>query len=169
MVRAVGRRETRSDVAVYHWEAATGWGTGAAVAQNAVTGSGFVPVEHSLRVGISGDLSGRLSPGQGGLLRLRIENPHPFTIEFTRLRVIPLGGSTAAGCDGQVDLGVRQSNLDGATAAVRVPARQTVTLPEQGATAPFLWMRDLPTNQDACKGAQFRLRYEGLARRASSP
>jgi hypothetical protein len=36
-----------------------------------------------------------------------------------------------------------------------------VTVPAAGATAPVVTMRDLPTNQDACKGATFTLVYSG--------
>jgi hypothetical protein len=36
-----------------------------------------------------------------------------------------------------------------------------VTLPAQGATTPTVTMLDLPTNQDACKGAIFSADYSG--------
>jgi hypothetical protein len=50
---------------------------------------------------------------------------------------------------------------DGSVTVV-VPAGGTVALPAQGATAPVLTMLDLPSNQDACKGAIFTLSYAAM-------
>jgi hypothetical protein len=38
-----------------------------------------------------------------------------------------------------------------------------MTLPAQGVSAPTLQLLELPSNQDACKGVTFRLRYAGNA------
>jgi hypothetical protein len=59
---------------------------------------------------------------------------------------------------------VTQSNAAVPGLEILVPANGSVTLPAQGATAPVVEMLDLPTNQDACKGAVFSLSYSGTAR-----
>lgn len=110
---------------------------------------------------ISGDLPGLLAPGSGGTIPLTVTNPLGFDLTVTDLVVTVLPGSSQAGCDGPTNLAVVQSNTAGGAVSITVPAGSSVTLPAQGATAPQLSMLDLPTNQDACKGAVFSLSFAG--------
>ena len=120
-----------------------------------------------LPVALDGDLPGLLSPGHGGAIPLRIENPYPYAISVTDVRVTVDGGSSHVGCDGQTDLAVRQSNMVDGARAIEVPANAAVTLPAGNASAPVLSMRNRATNQDACKGARFTVRYSAVARRVA--
>jgi hypothetical protein len=115
---------------------------------------------------ISGSLPGLLYPGGGGQLPLTVSNPYDFPLRVTGLTVTILAGSSRPGCDGPANLQVTQSNTAGGSVSIVVPAFGSVTLPAQGATAPVVIMRDLPTNQDACKSATFALSYSGAGTRA---
>jgi hypothetical protein len=109
---------------------------------------------------IHGHLPGLLRPGTGGPLSLTIANPLAIDLTVTGVVVTVAPGSSRPGCDGPANLAVAQSSLAG-DAAIVVPAGGAVTVPAAGATAPVVTMRDLPTNQDACKGATFTLVYSG--------
>ncbi len=111
--------------------------------------------------GISGTIPDLLTPGSSRQLPLTITNPFGFAIQVTSLTVSVRAGSSQPGCDGPTNLAVTQSNAAGGSVSVLVPARGSVTLPAQGATAPTVAMLDLATNQDACKGATFTLDYSG--------
>jgi len=167
MVRGVANGAD-GDLATYQWVARVGTprGTGGRIAAHPA-GSSRPLVAGGLSFSIEGDLPGRLSPGSGGAIPLRIGNPHPYPITVSGVQVTIDAGSSREGCDGRVDLGLRQSNSAGGAIGLLVPANATVTLPAQGVTAPLLWMRDRPVNQDACKGARFAVRYGGVARKAS--
>jgi hypothetical protein len=116
---------------------------------------------------ISGDLPTLLSPGTSGTLPLTISNPNDFDMRVTDLVVSVRAGTSHAGCDGQANLAVVQSNAATGAVAVVVPARGSVTLPVQGATAPEIVMLNLPSSQDACKDAVFTLDYRGTGTRAA--
>jgi hypothetical protein len=109
---------------------------------------------------ISGGYGGTLYPGKTGALALRVSNPNGVPILVTSLTVTIQSGSTKAGCDGPANLQVTQSNVS-ETNALPVPANGSVTLPFGGVSAPQLLMRNLATNQDACKGAVFSFAYSG--------
>jgi len=109
---------------------------------------------------ISGGYGGLLYPGRTGVLALRVANPNGVPIVVTSLTVAIQPGSSKAGCDGPSNLVVAQSNVS-ATNALSVPANGSVTLPSGAVSAPSVTMRDLPTNQDACKGAVFTFAYGG--------
>jgi hypothetical protein len=111
---------------------------------------------------ISGGFAGTLSPGRSGPLSLTIANPNSVAIVVTSLTVTIQPGSTKAGCDGPTNLQVTQSSLS-STNTLTVPANGHVTLPSGTVSAPQLLMRDLATNQDACKGATFAFGYSGSA------
>lgn len=113
---------------------------------------------------ISGDLVPLLSPGTGGPLPLVVSNPNAFDILVSQLVVSVASGSSQPGCDGPTNLTLTQSSAAVPGVEILVPANGSVTLPSQGATAPIVTMLDLPTNQDACKGAVFSLSYTGTAR-----
>jgi hypothetical protein len=110
---------------------------------------------------ITGGLPGALSPGSSQPLPLTISNPFDFALRVTSLTVTVRPGSTQAGCDGPSNLLITQSNTSGGSVWIVVPPRGSVTLPAQGATTPTVAMLDLPTNQDACKGATFSVDYSG--------
>ena len=158
-VRAVGADGRHSDAARAHWtivRARAGSGT-AGSGSAAAGGESFL---------VRGGLTPSLAPGIGGPLRLHVRNPHPYAIEVTSIVVSVARGSTRRGCDGRVELVVRQSNVASGRTVLRVPPHAAVKLPARGATAPLLRMRNRPVSQDACKGARFMLRYSGVARRA---
>ncbi|HZV76032.1 MAG TPA: hypothetical protein VFF79_20160 [Conexibacter sp.] len=109
---------------------------------------------------ISGGYGGLLYPGKTGTLALRISNPNGSAIVVTSLTVTVQPGSSNAGCDGPANLGVAQSNVSAAN-PLTVPANGSVTLPSGGVSAPSVTMLNLPTNQDACKGAVYTFAYSG--------
>jgi hypothetical protein len=109
---------------------------------------------------ITGNPSGSLAPGVSQSLPLTISNPNGVAIMVTGLLATPQAGSTKAGCDGPTNLQVTQSNAS-ATNTLVVPANGHVTLPSGTVTAPRVLMKDLPSNQDACKGASFTFSYSG--------
>ncbi len=109
---------------------------------------------------ISGGYGGLLYPGATGVLALRVANPNGVPIVVTSLTVTIQPGSSKVGCDGPANLTLAQSNVS-ATNALTVPANGSVTLPAGGVSAPSVTMRDLATNQDACKGAVFTFAYGG--------
>jgi hypothetical protein len=111
---------------------------------------------------ISGNVSGSLAPGVSKPLPLTISNPNSVPIYVTSLAVAVQPGSTKAGCDGPTNLQLTQSGLSG-TNALTVPANGQVTLPSGAVSAPQVLMRNLATNQDACKGATFSFSYSGGA------
>jgi hypothetical protein len=111
---------------------------------------------------ISGNLSAPLAPGVSRSLQLTITNPNSVAIYVTSLLVSVQTGSSKAGCDGPTNLQVTQSNVS-ATNAVTVPAKGQATLPAGTVSGPQVLMKDLATNQDACKGATFTFSYTGSA------
>ncbi len=111
---------------------------------------------------VGGNLTGLLAPGLSGTLILTLSNPNGEAIHVTSLTVTVQPGSTKAGCDGPANLQITQSSASAANELV-VPANGSVTLPSGGVSAPQVLMRNLPTNQDACKGATFSFSYGGSA------
>jgi hypothetical protein len=112
---------------------------------------------------IEGKLSGTLAPGVSRALALTITNPNTKVITVTGLQVTVAPGSTKAGCDGPTNLQVTQSNASGAN-TFTVPAKGgKATVPVGGVSAPQVLMKNLATNQDACKGASFTFNYSGSA------
>jgi hypothetical protein len=111
---------------------------------------------------IVGSISGPLAPGVSQPLPLTISNPNTSTIYVTGLLVSVRAGSTKEGCDGPTNLQVTQSSASGQN-TLAVPANGSVTLPAGSVTAPQVLMKDLASNQDACKGASFTFNYSGSA------
>lgn len=140
VVRAVDAAGNRSASTSYTWRVAA-----------ATTGLPFT---------ISGGYGGLLYPGKTGDLALRISNPNGSTIYVTSLTVTIQAGSSNAGCDGQRNLTVTQSNVSSAN-PLTVPANGSVTLPSGAVSAPSVTMLNLATNQDACKGATYTFAYSG--------
>ena len=110
---------------------------------------------------ITGNLAGDLSPGVSQPLHLTITNPNSKAILVTSVHVSVQPGSTKAGCDGPANTQVTQSNVSESN-ALNVPAKGgKVTLPSGTVSAPEVLMKNLATNQDACKGASFTFTYSG--------
>jgi hypothetical protein len=141
-VEAVDAAGNASPPASYSWTVA-----------NAASGKQFT---------IGGDLSEPLAPGVARPLALTVANPNSVAIEVTVLSVAVAPGSSKAGCDGPSNLQVTQSNVSGSN-PLTVPANGQVTLPSASVRAPEVLMRDLSTNQDACKNATFAFTYSGSA------
>jgi hypothetical protein len=111
---------------------------------------------------ISANVSGALAPGISRQLPLTISNPNGVPIVVTNLVVTTQAGSSKAGCDGPTNLQLTQSNVS-ATNTFTVPANGQVTVPTGSVSAPQVLMKNLATNQDACKGASFTFTYSGSA------
>jgi hypothetical protein len=111
---------------------------------------------------VSGGASGPLAPGLSRAIAVTVSNPNNVPINVTSLSVSVAAGSTKAGCDGPSNLQLTQSNLS-ATNTLTVPANGALTLPSGAVAAPQVLMKDLATNQDACKNASFTFNYSGSA------
>jgi large repetitive protein len=111
---------------------------------------------------IAGNVSEPLAPGISRTLALTVTNPNTVAITVTSLTVTPGAGSSKEGCDGPTNLAVTQSNASSTNPLV-VPASGHVSLPAGSVSTPQVLMRDLATNQDACKGASFAFTYGGSA------
>jgi hypothetical protein len=125
--------------------------TSAATSYSWTVNKGFV---------IEGNLAGALSPGVSRPLPLTITNPNTKAILITSVQVSVNAGSTKAGCDGPTNTQVTQSNVSESN-TLKVAAKGKATLPSGTVTAPQVLMKNLPTNQDACKGASFTFTYKG--------
>ncbi len=109
------------------------------------------------------DLSGlsALYPGAPPVaLPVTVKNPNGAPILVTRLRVSVV--ADPSGCAGAENLTLGQSSAS-SSAPLKVPAGGSVRLPAKSISAPTIQLRDLPVNQDACKGAHFPLEFTGSA------
>jgi hypothetical protein len=111
---------------------------------------------------VTGNAAGALAPGVTQPLLITIHNPNTVPITVTALGAEVRAASSNPGCDGQANLAVTQSDIS-ATNSVSIPAGGQLTLPSGTAHAPQVLMRDLSTNQDACKNASFTFTYSGSA------
>lgn len=111
---------------------------------------------------VTGGASEPLAPGLTRSLSVTLTNPNNVAISVTALSASVNAGSSKAGCDGPSNLALTQSNVS-ATNVVAIPANGHVTLPSGSVSAPQVLMKDLPVNQDACKGATFTFTYSGSA------
>jgi len=113
---------------------------------------------------ISGDLSTRLYPGAGAPLDLVLTNPNRFDLRMVALSV-RIGSSTSrTRCSADPNYAVAQ--YSGPYPLRLLPGRTRLSaLVESSSSWPRISMRDLPTNQDACKGAVMALTYRGTATR----
>lgn len=141
-VRAVDPAGNRSGATEYSWRVTA-----------STTGQPF---------SISGGYTGLLYPGKTADLSLRVTNPNGEAILVESIVVTIQPGSTKPGCDGPANLQIAASNVTAAN-PLTVPANGSVTLPSGSVTAPQVTMRNLATNQDACKGATFSFAYSGSA------
>jgi hypothetical protein len=111
---------------------------------------------------VTGNAAGPLAPGLSQPLVITVSNPNSVAIEVTALTATVATGSSKAGCDGPTNLLLTQSNVSAAN-VLAIPANGHVALPTGAVTAPTVLMRDLPSNQDACKTAAFTFTYSGSA------
>jgi hypothetical protein len=134
-----------------------------------LAGNSGASVDYSWRVtatttgqpfSIAGGYSGLLYPGKTADLSLRVTNPNGEAILVESIVVTIQPGSTKPGCDGPANLQIAPSNVSAAH-PLTVPANSSVTLPSGGVSAPQVTMKNLATNQDACKGATFTFAYSG--------
>lgn len=140
-VRALNRRGLSGAVAHYRWAL-------------------LEPQDLSI-VPLTGKLE-QLMPGEPAQpLPVRIGNPNPAPIEVTSLTVAVT--PEAPDCSGDPNFAVTASSLSPA-APLLVPAGGSVSLPTAGATAPAVAMRELPVDQNACRGATVRLDFSAKAR-----
>ncbi len=111
---------------------------------------------------VAGNAAGPLAPGVSQPLAITVTNPNSVAIEVTSLSTAVAAGSTKPGCDGPTNLQVTQSSVSSSN-PLAIPANGQVSLPASSVSAPSVLMRDLSTNQDACKGASFTFTYSGSA------
>jgi len=111
---------------------------------------------------VTGAATAPLAPGFSSPLALTVTNPNGVAITVTELQVTVATLSSKAGCEGPANLALTQSNVS-ATNTLVVPANGHVSLPSGAVSAPQVQMKDLPTNQDACKNAAFTFNYSGSA------
>ncbi len=111
---------------------------------------------------VTGNASGPLAPGLTRTLSITLTNPNSVAITVTALSASVATGSSKAGCDGPANLQLTQSSISEAN-PLTIPANGHVALPSGAVSAPQVLMKDLPVNQDACKGASFTFTYSGSA------
>ena len=143
------------------WVVATGTAGGVPLTR---LGLARLVVEENKRFAIAGDVPELLNPGIGSPLDLAVTNPHKFAIAVRDLTVALDPETDRPQCSATDNFAVEQIPPGGFP--IVVPAGATRKLTEAGVTPqslPRVTMRDLPTNQDACKGARLQLRYSGNA------
>jgi hypothetical protein len=121
-------------------------------------------VVETLPFSIGGDVTSPLYPGANAPLDLVLTNPHAFDIKVSGLSVHARDRTTNADCSGDANYAVTQ--YSGSYPLVLHPGRsQLSALVADSTLWPQISMRNLPTNQDACKDAVLSLDYTGLAAR----
>lgn len=99
-----------------------------------------------------------LYPGVWRWVEITLTNPHNFPISVTSLTVAVV--SSPASCPAATNVEIEQAPLS-STHPVVVPRNGSAAV--TGTDRPRIRLRNLSTNQDACKGAYFELSYEGSA------
>jgi hypothetical protein len=103
-----------------------------------------------------------LDPGAApSEIPLLLTNPNRRAIYVTEVSVAVT--ESPPGCDAATNLSLIPAGAS-VDAPLRIPAHATVGLPAPGVSAPAIQLRDLPVDQDACKGASFALAFHGSAR-----
>lgn len=104
---------------------------------------------------------GALYPGAAPvLLPVLLNNPNPVPILVTAVRVSVT--ASPLGCDGATNLELIPAGVS-PSAPLTLPAGGSAGLPSPSVAAPAIALRDLPVNQDACKGGKFSLAFAGSA------
>ena len=113
---------------------------------------------------IRGELSTRLYPGVGAPLDLVLTNPNSFALRVVALSVRVGANTSRTWCGGDENYAVSQYRGT-FPLLLRPGSTRLSSLAAGSATWPRISMLDLPTNQDACKGAVVALTYRGTATR----
>ena len=114
------------------------------------------------RVQITGTVQSVLSPGVSAPIRLTFTNPNRRKVKIRRIRVtiarVTAPRADAAHPCGTGDFEVQQLGR----AVLKLPAKRSTDLVALH-VPPSLWprvtMRNLPVNQDGCRGAQLTLKF----------
>lgn len=118
------------------------------------------------RFKIRGRIPRPLFPGHAAALNLRLKNPHHYTLRITRLTVSMRVDKAhrSVGCNRTLNFRIRR--LKRKQYPIKLLAHRTRSLKQlRVKPLPRVVFRNLPINQDACKGARLRLRYAGRAQR----
>jgi hypothetical protein len=125
------------------------------------TGKGeLAPGQAKKSFTISGDLAIQLSPGRAAPLDLSFDNPNNKQIEISEV-VASIAGTTAPGCAAS---NFEVGQYSGSYPIPAPPGTSSLSAAVADSTKwPQVRMRNLPTNQDACKGATITLSYSASA------
>ena len=99
-------------------------------------------------------------------LPARISNPDPAPIEVTGLTASVIPDQPACAADPNFEVtpaGVTPQE------PLSIPTYGSATLPSPSAAAPTLALRDLPVDQNACRGTSLRIVFSGEARGCGAP
>lgn len=111
--------------------------------------------------GIAGDAAMPLRPGTSSALGLELTNPYDFPLRLERLDVTVAEETSNPGCSGAANYEVDQ--LADVYPVVFAPGTTRLGDLVPATALPRVRMRNLAADQDACKGAQVALAYEGVA------
>lgn len=92
---------------------------------------------------------------------VRVANPNAVPVKVTSLTIAV--SADPPGCPANPNLELGPSSLS-PTAPLVLPAGGELVLPTATISAPTIALRELPFNQDACRGASFPLRVDAEAR-----
>lgn len=112
---------------------------------------------------ITGSIAQALVPGVTVPLNVAFNNPNSFALKVSNVSVSIEERTSATGCSGTRNLALTQ--LKSTRYPLTIPPGPS-TLQSLGVSAsdmPQVSMLNLPTNQDACKGARYNLQYTGTA------
>jgi hypothetical protein len=90
-----------------------------------------------------------------------LSNPNPVAITVSALQVTASGG--AAGCDPATNLALTAPDLS--KVGLNIAPHGSVSLPSATVPAPTIQLRELGTDQDACRNSNFDLAFGGTAGR----
>lgn len=111
---------------------------------------------------ITGSVDG-LEPGVAKTIPITLRNPNDVSIRVTRVAVRIDEDDDPPGCPSSENVELQQATAITAATPIRVPAIGEVVLDEYP-RAPRIVLRDRPAAGDGCRGASFRLVFEGSAR-----
>jgi hypothetical protein len=111
---------------------------------------------------VSGSVDG-LRPGVARTIELTLGNPNDVSIRVTRVTVRIDEDEDPPQCPSSENVVLEQPAAISGTAPISVPARGQVRL-SAFPRAPRILLRDRPSAPDECRGATFRVVFEGSAR-----
>jgi hypothetical protein len=109
----------------------------------------------------TGSVEGLIPGDPARALPIAIRNPNPVPIEVTAIAVAI--AAEAPSCPAGENFELIPSSASPST-PLTVPGGGTVSLPSPTVTAPAIAMRNLPVNQDSCRGVELELVFSGEAR-----